>query len=192
MIIAILLFTSVKIVSQYERGIIFRFGRHVKTVDPGILFTIPIIDRMLKVDMRIITMDLASQEAVTKDNIVVRLHIVTCFKVVDPAVAVVNALDHDRATAQIIRATLMDVLAGYELDELLAQREGLGQKLQQAIDEQTRSWGVQVSVVEIRDVELADRPGEKYRCNICGNEATLTKVGNGSFACCGQEMVKVT
>jgi desulfoferrodoxin-like iron-binding protein len=182
---------AVKVVGEHEQGVVLRFGRYLRTIGSGLFFTIPLIDRMVKVDMRIITMDLPSQEAVTRNNVVVRIHAVICFKVTEPAIAVTKSLDHIRATAQVSRVTLGNILAESELDELLKQRERLGQRLQQTIDEQTKSWGVRVSVVEIRGVELAHQPGVKYTCDSCGNEATVTKAGSGSLACCGQEMVKV-
>ena len=147
---------AVKIVSEYERGVIFRLGRLVGARGPGLFLIIPFIDRMVKVDLRVVTMDVPSQEVITKDNVTVRVNAVVYFRVVDPESSVVKVLDHIRATSQISQTTLRNVLGQSELDELLAQREKLNQMLQQIIDEHTDPWGVKVSTVEIKEVELAE------------------------------------
>ena len=147
---------AVKIVAEYERGVIFRLGRLVGARGPGLFFIIPFVDRMVKVDLRVITMDVPSQEVITKDNVTVRVNAVVFLRVVDPESAVVKVLDHIRATSQISQTTLRNVLGQSELDDLLSQREKLNETLQRIIDEQTDPWGVKVSAVEIKEVELAE------------------------------------
>ena len=154
--IFILFSMAVKIVSEYERGVIFRLGRLVGARGPGLFLIIPFVDRMVKVDLRVITMDVPSQEVITKDNVTVRVNAVVYFRVVDPESSVVKVLDHIRATSQISQTTLRNVLGQSELDELLSQREKLNQMLQKIIDEHTDPWGVKVSTVEIKEVELAE------------------------------------
>ena len=154
--VLMLIFSAVKIVAEYERGVIFRLGRLVGARGPGLFLIIPFVDRMVKVDLRIVTMDVPSQEVITKDNVTVRVNAVIYFRVVDPEASVVKVLDHIRATSQISQTTLRNVLGQSELDELLASREKLNQMLQQIIDEHTDPWGVKVSTVEIKEVELAE------------------------------------
>ncbi|MFQ5987376.1 MAG: slipin family protein [Dehalococcoidia bacterium] len=150
----ILLPAAIKIVYQYEAGVVFRMGRLEKTRGPGIRFIIPFIDRMRKIDTRTITMDVPSQEAITRDNVTLKVNAVVYFRVMHPEAAVVEVFDYRLATYQIAQTTLRSVLGQSELDELLAHREKLNLTLQQIIDEQTEPWGIKVSVVEIKDVEL--------------------------------------
>jgi regulator of protease activity HflC (stomatin/prohibitin superfamily) len=145
---------TIKIVYQYEAGVVFRLGRLEKTKAPGLRFIIPFIDRMRKVDTRTLTMDVPAQEAITRDNVTVKVNAVVYFRVMHPEAAVVEVFDFKMATYQIAQTTLRSVLGQSELDELLAHREKLNQKLQQIIDEETEPWGIKVSVVEIKDVEL--------------------------------------
>jgi len=152
----ILVAMAVRIVAEYERGVIFRLGRLVGARGPGLFFIIPFVDRMVKVDLRVVTMDVPSQEVITKDNVTVTVNAVVYFRVVDPEAAVVKVLAHIRATSQISQTTLRNVLGQSELDDLLAQREKLNQMLQQIIDEHTDPWGVKVTTVEIKEVELAE------------------------------------
>jgi len=152
----ILLPMAIKIVAEYERGVIFRLGRLVGAKGPGLFVIIPFVDRMVKVDLRVITMDVPSQEIITKDNVTVRVNAVVFFRVVDPEASVVKVLDHIRATSQISQTTLRNVLGQSELDELLSAREKLNQTLQGIIDEHTDPWGVKVSTVEIKEVELPE------------------------------------
>jgi len=152
----ILISMSVKIVKEYERGVIFRLGRLIGAKGPGLFFIIPFVDKMVKVDLRVVTLDVPSQEVITKDNVTVRVNAVVYFRVVDPEAAVVKILDHVRGTSQISQTTLRNVLGQSELDELLSQREKLNQMLQQIIDEHTDPWGVKVSTVEIKEVELPE------------------------------------
>ncbi len=155
-VLLIIIPMAVKIVTEYERGVIFRLGRLVGAKGPGLFLIIPFIDRMVKVDLRVVTMDVPSQEVITKDNVTVRVNAVVYFRVVDPEASVVKVLDHIRATSQISQTTLRNVLGQSELDELLTQREKLNQMLQKIIDEHTDPWGVKVSTVEIKEVELAE------------------------------------
>ncbi|MDP3878822.1 MAG: slipin family protein [Dehalococcoidales bacterium] len=148
---------AVKIVPEYERGVLFRLGRLVGQRGPGFFLIIPFVDRLVRVDLRVVTMDVPSQEVITKDNVTVRVNAVVFFRVVNPEDSVVKVLDHVRATSQISQTTLRNVLGQSELDELLAQREMLNQKLQQIIDEHTDPWGVKVSTVEIKEVELPEQ-----------------------------------
>ncbi|MBC7347128.1 MAG: slipin family protein [Clostridia bacterium] len=153
-ILIILASASIKVVQEYERGVIFRLGRFVGVRGPGLFFLIPLVERMQKVDLRTITMDVPTQEAITQDNVTVKVNAVCYFRVVDPGNAVLKVVDHIYATSQLAQTTLRSVLGQSDLDELLAHREQINQRLQQIIDEGTEPWGVKVSLVEIRDVEL--------------------------------------
>ncbi|MGI9862830.1 slipin family protein [Moorella naiadis] len=153
-IIISLVSSSIRVVQEYERGVIFRLGRYVGVRGPGLFFLIPFIERMQKVDLRTVTMDVPAQEAITKDNVTVKVNAVAYFRVIEPANAVIKVLDHVRATSQLAQTTLRSVLGQSDLDELLAHWEQINQRLQQIIDEGTEPWGVKVSLVEIRDVEL--------------------------------------
>ena len=148
---------AVKILREYERGVIFRFGRLVGARGPGIFIIIPFVDRMVKVDPRVITMDVPYQEVITKDNVTVRVNAVVYFRVINPEDSVCKVLDYIRATSQISQTTLRNVLGQSELDDLLTQRERLNQMLQKIIDEHTDPWGVKVTTVEIKEVELAEQ-----------------------------------
>ena len=150
----LVLFSAVKIVQEYERGVVFRLGRLVGPRGPGLIVLIPFIERMQKVDLRTVTMDIPAQEVITEDNVTVRVNAVAYFRVVNPNEAVVNVADYIRATSQIAQTTLRSVLGQSSLDDLLSQREKINQRLQQIIDEQTEPWGVKVSIVEVKDVEL--------------------------------------
>ncbi len=148
--------SAIKIVQEYERGVIFRLGRLVGPKGPGIFFIIPIVDRMVRVDLRTITLDIPAQEAITKDNVTVKVNAVAYFRVVDPSRAIVQVEDYRRATYQIAQTSLRSVLGQSDLDELLVHREKINQSLQRIIDEQTEPWGIKVSIVEVKDVELPD------------------------------------
>lgn len=157
-LIAVLLFSviraAIKIVPEYERGVVFRLGRVQAAKGPGLFFIIPVIDQMQKVDMRVVTMDVATQEAITRDNVTVKVNAVCYFRVMDPIAAVVNVSNYLLATGQIAQTTLRSVLGQSELDDLLSQRDEINRRLQQIIDEQTEPWGIKVSIVEIKDLEL--------------------------------------
>jgi regulator of protease activity HflC (stomatin/prohibitin superfamily) len=155
LVLVFILFTSsVKVVQEYERGVIFRLGRLMGAKGPGLFFIIPGIDRMMKIDLRVITMVVDPQEVITRDNVTVKVNAVVYFKVVDPNMAVVKVMDYIRATSQVCQTTLRSVLGQSDLDTLLSQRDQINGRLQQIIDEQTEPWGVKVSVVEVKDVEL--------------------------------------
>ncbi len=150
----ILIWSAIKVVQEYERGVIFRLGRLVGARGPGLFFIIPGVERMIKIDLRTVTMEVPAQEAITRDNVTVRVNAVVYFKVLNPEDAVVKVLDYIRATSLIAQTTLRSVLGQSNLDELLSSRDRVNQQLQQIIDEQTAPWGVKVSVVEVRDLEL--------------------------------------
>ncbi|HYI25730.1 MAG TPA: slipin family protein [Thermomicrobiales bacterium] len=150
----LVLFASIKIVQEYERGVVFRLGRLAGVRGPGLILLIPFIERMQKVDLRTVTMDIPAQEVITKDNVTIRVNAVAYFRVLNPDAAVVNVADFIRATSQIAQTTLRSVLGQSALDDLLAEREKINQQLAQIIDDQTEPWGIKVSIVEVKDVEL--------------------------------------
>ncbi|HLC03990.1 MAG TPA: slipin family protein [Anaerolineales bacterium] len=153
-LLAAVLGSAVKIVQEYERGVIFRLGRLVGPRGPGLFLILPVIDRMVKVDLRVITLDVPSQEAITRDNVTVKVNAVVFFRVIDPSASVVQVEDFRRATWNIAQTTLRNVLGQFELDDLLSNREKINTRLQQIIDETTEPWGVKVGIVEVKDVEL--------------------------------------
>jgi len=155
-ILLILIMMAVKIVNEYERGVIFRLGRLIGAKGPGFFLIIPFVDRMVKVDLRVIPIDVPPQDVITKDNVTVKVDAVVYFRVVDPEASVVKVIDYIRATSLVSQTTLRNVLGQSELDELLSQREKLNQMLQKIIDEQTEPWGVKVSMVEMKQVELPE------------------------------------
>ncbi|HET7035455.1 MAG TPA: slipin family protein [Thermomicrobiaceae bacterium] len=156
-VLALIIFSAtVKVVQEYERGVVFRLGRLAGVRGPGLILLVPYIERMVKVDLRTLTMEVPAQEVITRDNVTIRVNAVAYFRVVDPATAVVNIADYVRATSQIAQTTIRSALGQAELDELLSEREQINQRLQTIIDEQTEPWGVKVSVVEIKDVELPE------------------------------------
>jgi regulator of protease activity HflC (stomatin/prohibitin superfamily) len=148
------LLSSIKIVPEYERGVIFRLGRLVGARGPGLFLVVPVFERMVRVDTRVITMDVPVQEVITLDNVTIKVNAVLYFQVLNPNWAVTKVMDYIRATMQIAQTTLRSVVGQVELDELLAKREVINQKLQQIIDEQTEPWGIKVTIVEVKDVEL--------------------------------------
>ncbi len=149
------IFSSLRIAAEYERGVVFRLGRLIPLKGPGLFFIIPFgIDRLVKVDLRTITLEVPPQEVITNDNVTAKVNAVIYFQVVDARRAVVQGLNYINATSQIAQTTLRAVLGQATLDELLAERDRINQNLQKIIDEQTEPWGIKVSVVEIKDVEL--------------------------------------
>ncbi len=156
LLLASIAYSAVKIVNEWERGVILRLGRLVGAKGPGLFFIVPIADKMIKVDLRVVTLDIPSQEAITKDNVTIKVNAVAYFRVVEPADAVIQVEDYRRATWQIAQTSLRSVLGQVELDELLTQREKINEQLQHIIDEQTEPWGVKVSIVEVKDVELPE------------------------------------
>lgn len=154
-LVLLLLAASVRIVQEYERGVIFRLGRVIAGAKgPGLFFIIPIIDRMVKVNLQTVTVNVPSQEVITRDNVTVRVDAVAYFNVVDPVKAVVNIQNYMFGTSQIAQTTLRSVCGTAELDELLAERARLNAEIQRVVDELTEPWGVKVTLVEIRDVSL--------------------------------------
>jgi len=156
LVVIILLSMAIKVVKEWERGVVLRLGRLAGAKGPGLFFIVPFFDRMIKVDLRVVTLDVPPQDVISKDNVTVRVDAVVYFRVVDANAAVVKVLDHVRATSLISQTTLRNVLGQVELDELLTQRDKLNQMLQKIIDEQTEPWGVKVTIVEIRTVELPE------------------------------------
>ncbi len=153
-ILLLFIWSGLRVVQQYERGVIFVLGRLVGAKGPGLFWVWPFISKMRRVDLRIITLEVPPQEVITRDNVTIKVTAVVYFYVVDPAQAVVQVVDYFRATAQIAQTTLRNVLGQSELDEILSEREVINHKLQAIIDDQTEKWGIKVTVVEIKDVEL--------------------------------------
>jgi hypothetical protein len=155
-VIALFLFSGIKILKEYERGVILRLGRLVGERGPGIIYVIPFIETMERVSLRVITLDVPAQEVMTRDNVPVEVNAVVYFRVEDPNDAIIQINDYYMATSQIAQTTLRSVLGQSELDELLAEREKINQQLQEIIDEQTDPWGVKVTAVEVKNVELPE------------------------------------
>lgn len=151
-----LLSLAIKIVKQYERGVILRFGRLIKTREPGFNLIIPIVDRMIRVDLRVITMVVEPQVVITKDNVTIKVDAVVYFMVIDSVKAIIQVADYVKATSQIALTTLRSVLGQSDLDELLFERDKINKRLGEIIDQHTEPWGVRVSVVEVKDVQLPD------------------------------------
>jgi len=151
-----LLGSIVKIAREYERGIVFRLGRLLRAKGPGVILLIPMVDRMLKIDLRVVTLDIPRQEMMTRDNVPVTVDAVVYFRVVTPEDAVVKVENFSKATYLLAQTTLRSVLGQHELDELLSQRDRINQQLQRVIDEATEPWGVKVTLVEVRDVILPE------------------------------------
>ena len=152
--ILIIIISAIKILKEYERGVIFRFGRLSSTKGPGIFVIIPFVDKMVKVDLRIVTLDVPPQDVITKDNVPVKVNAVVYFKVMYPEKSVIAIKNYILGTSQIAQTTLRSILGQAELDDLLSRREKINKELQLIIDEQTDPWGIKVSTVEIKDVEL--------------------------------------
>lgn len=153
----VLVAASIRILREYERGVIFRLGRVTAEKGPGLIRLIPFVDRMVRVSLRTVTLSIPPQEVITRDNVPARVNAVAYFRVIDPNKSVVEVVDVFQATSQIAQTTLRSVLGKAELDTLLSEREHLNEDLQQIIDGQTEPWGIKVSVVEIKDVEIPER-----------------------------------
>ena len=153
-VVLLFLINAIKIVREYERGVIFRLGRLVGAKGPGIFLIIQIIDKMVKVSLRTVTLDVPPQEVITKDNVSTQVNAVLFFRVLDPSDAVVQVQNYMEATRQIAMTTLRSVLGGFELDQVLSEREKINMQLQQIVDEQTDPWGIKVKNMEIKDVKL--------------------------------------
>ena len=155
-LIAIIAISAIRIVKEYERGVIFRLGRVIGAKGPGLFFIIPIIDRMVKVNLQTVTIDIPSQDIITRDNVTVRVNAVTYFNVVDPIRATVAIQDYLFGTSQVAQTTLRSVIGQVDLDQLLVGRDEINSRLQKVIDELTDPWGVKVTLVEVKDVELPE------------------------------------
>lgn len=155
-VLVVLLLSAVRIVNEYERGVIFRLGRVLGAKGPGLFFIIPFVDRMVKVNLQTVTADIPPQDVITKDNVTLRVNAVTYFNVVDPVKAVVAVQQYLVATSQIAQTTLRSIVGQVELDDLLLKRDDINAQLQQIIDEVTNPWGVKVTLVEVKDVELPE------------------------------------
>jgi regulator of protease activity HflC (stomatin/prohibitin superfamily) len=150
----ILLVNMIKVLREYERGVIFRLGRLIGAKGPGLIILIPIVDKMVRVDLRVITYDVPSQDVITRDNVSVKVNAVVYFQVVDANKSIVSVANFFEATSQIAQTTLRSVLGQVELDDLLTNREKINAELQRIIDDQTEPWGIKVSVVEVKNVDL--------------------------------------
>ena len=154
-VVASFLYSAVKVVKEYERGVIFRLGRvQGGPKGPGLFLLLPLVDKMVKIDLRTVTMDVPPQDVITRDNVPARVNAVIYFRVVDPNRSVIEVENHVLATSQISQTTLRSVLGQKDLDQLLTNREEINEELQRIIDDQTDPWGVKVSVVEVKDVEI--------------------------------------
>jgi regulator of protease activity HflC (stomatin/prohibitin superfamily) len=152
----IILAAAIRVVNEYERGVVFRLGRYVGVRGPGLIFLIPFIERMVKVDLRVVTMDVPRQECITLDTVTVKVDAVVYFRVVRPEDAVLNVEHYIRATSLLSQTILRNVVGQSELEDLLAHRDKINERLQTLIDEGTEPWGIKVSMVEVRDVELPE------------------------------------
>jgi len=155
-LLSVLLPQMIRILREYERGVVFRLGKLLRAKGPGLVLLIPIVDRMVKVDLRVVTIDVARQEMMTRDNVPVTVDAVVYFRVMDPEAAIVKVENFYKATSLVAQTTLRSVLGQAELDELLSHRETLNQRLQEIIDRQTDPWGVKVTAVEVKDVALPE------------------------------------
>jgi regulator of protease activity HflC (stomatin/prohibitin superfamily) len=156
LVLLVLLAVGVRVVREYERAVVFRLGRLLPVKGPGLIGLIPFVDRMVRVDLRTVTLTVPPQEVITRDNVPARVAAVCYFRVVDPGAAVTEIEAFAPATSQIAQTTLRSVLGGADLDQLLAERDRLNEDLQKIIDEQTEPWGIKVSTVEIKDVEIPE------------------------------------
>jgi regulator of protease activity HflC (stomatin/prohibitin superfamily) len=167
-VILFILSSAIKVLKEYERGVVFRLGRVIDTKGPGLIIIIPIIDRLVRVGLRTITMDVPPQDVITRDNVSVKVNAVIYYRVMDPRNAVIEVEDYHFATSQLAQTTLRSILGEAELDELLASREKINMKLQEIIDAATDPWGIKVTTVEVKHVDL---PPEMQRAMASQAEA---------------------
>src|SRR6516162_1767390 len=175
---------AIRIQREYERGVIFRLGKLLGAKGPGMIFLIPIVDRMVRMDLRVVTIDVARQEVMTRDNVPMTVDAVVYFRVVDPEAAVVRVENYLKATSLISQTTLRSVLGQAELDELLSQRDKINLRLQEIVDHQTDPWGIKVTAVEVRDVILPDsmkRARWPVRPSRSGSAARKSSTRKASF-----------
>jgi regulator of protease activity HflC (stomatin/prohibitin superfamily) len=156
-LLVVFLMQSIRIVAEYERGVIFRLGRLIGVKGPGLFILIPLVDRMVKVDLRTVTLDVPTQEVITRDNVPAKVNAVVYFRVTDPSNAVNKVQNFLLATSQIAQTTLRSVIGQVSLDEVLAEREEINRRLQKIIDLQTDPWGIKISVVEVKDVQIPEQ-----------------------------------
>lgn len=152
--IIIILLAGIKVLNEYERAVIFRLGRLIKAKGPGLIYVIPIIDRMVRISLRTVVMDVPPQDVITRDNISIKVNAVIYFRVMDPEKAVTQVEDYHYATSQLAQTTLRSILGEIELDDLLAEREKINLKLQEVLDKHSDPWGIKVSTVEVKHVDL--------------------------------------
>lgn len=153
-LLGILLFNSIKILNEYERGVIFFLGKFSRKAGPGLIFLIPGLEKMSKVDLRIVTMDIPSQDIITRDNVTLKVNGVVYFKVENPEKSIIAVENYYHATSQIAQTTLRSVIGRFELDEILGGRDSINTELQKIIDEQTEPWGIKVTAVEVKAIDL--------------------------------------
>lgn len=153
-IVLLFLFSAIKVLNEYERGVVFTLGRFTGVKGPGLIFIIPILQQMTKVDLRVIVLDVPPQDVISKDNVSVKVNAVIYFRILDPERAVIQVANPFEATSQLAQTTLRSVLGQHELDEMLAERDKLNESIQQILDEQTDAWGIKVNNVEIKQVDL--------------------------------------
>jgi regulator of protease activity HflC (stomatin/prohibitin superfamily) len=153
-ILVILIFSAIKVLNEYERGVIFTLGRYTGTKGPGIIIVVPFVQRMVKVDLRMIVLDVPTQDVISRDNVSVKVNAVVYFRIVDPAKAIIQIASPFEATSQLAQTTLRSVLGQHELDEMLSEREKLNLDIQKILDQATDAWGIKVSNVEIKHVDL--------------------------------------
>lgn len=153
-IFIILLFNTIKILTEYQRGVVFRLGRFVGVRGPGLIILIPGLEKMSRVDLRTVTMDIPSQDIITRDNVTLKVNGVVYFRVENPEKAIIGVEDYLLATGQIAQTTLRSVIGQFELDEILAKRDNINHKLQEILDEQTEPWGIKVTTVEVKAIDL--------------------------------------
>ena len=155
-LVMMLLYASVKMITQYERGVIFRMGKVLDARGPGMLIRIPLVDRLVRVDLRTVTMDVPAQDIITKDNVSVRVSAVVYFKVVDPVKATIEVEDYQVATSQLAQTTLRSICGQDELDHMLSERDAINLKMQEILDHETEPWGVKISKVEVKEIDLPE------------------------------------
>ena len=156
LVVLVLLMKAIYVLREYERGVAFRLGRYVGIRGPGFVLIIPFFDRLVRVSLRIVAMDVPPQDVITKDNVSVKVNAVVYYRVFEPDKAIIEVQDFNYATSQLAQTTLRSVIGGSELDELLSEREKINQELQSILDKQTDSWGIKVSAVEFKHVDLPD------------------------------------
>jgi len=160
LIIAFLLYTAIRVLNEYERGVIFRLGRYIATKGPGLIILIPVLDKMVRISLRVVAMDVPHQDVITKDNVSIKVNAVIYFRIIEPSKSVLQIEDYLFATSQLSQTTLRSVCGAVELDQILSQRDEINAQIQSILDQQTDVWGIKVSGVELKHVDL---PSEMQR-----------------------------